>query len=64
MNSVILQAIRSYATGQQDDWDDLLLPGILMAYRATPATQSTEYSPLFMLYGIEMCLPIDTALVP
>ena len=64
MNSVILQAIRCYAKGQQDDWDDLLLPGILMAYRATPATQSTDFSPYFMLYGREMCLPIDSSLVP
>ncbi|CAC5378615.1 unnamed protein product [Mytilus coruscus] len=63
MNSVILQALRAYTRDQQDDWYDLL-PGILMAYRATPATQSTDYSPFFLLYGREMTLPIDTALMP
>ncbi|CAC5380505.1 unnamed protein product [Mytilus coruscus] len=63
MNSVILQALRAYTQNQQDDWYDEL-PGILMAYRATPATQSTNYSSFFLLYGREMTLPIDTALIP
>ncbi|VDI78894.1 Hypothetical predicted protein [Mytilus galloprovincialis] len=63
MNSVILQSIRSYAKDQQDDWVHLL-PGIMMAYRATPATQSTDFSPFFLLFGREMCLPIDTSLIP
>ncbi|CAG2228704.1 unnamed protein product [Mytilus edulis] len=63
MNSVILQAFRAYTKDMQDDWIDYL-PGIMMAYRATPATQSTDYSPFFLLYGREMSLPIDTSLVP
>ncbi|CAC5417790.1 unnamed protein product [Mytilus coruscus] len=42
MNSVILQSIRSYAKDQQDDWV-YLLPGIMMTYRATPATQLKPY---------------------
>jgi len=63
MNSVVLQALRVYTKNQQDDWPELL-PGIMMAYRATPATQSTDMSPYFMLFGREMRLPIDTALVP
>ncbi|CAC5393320.1 Transposon Ty3-G Gag-Pol polyprotein,Transposon Ty3-I Gag-Pol polyprotein,Retrovirus-related Pol polyprotein from transposon 297,Retrovirus-related Pol polyprotein from transposon opus [Mytilus coruscus] len=63
MNSVILQAFRAYTKDMQDNWIDYL-PGIMMAYRATPATQSTDYSPFFLLYGREMSLPIDTSLVP
>ena len=35
-----------------------------MAYRMTPATQSTSLSPYFMLFGTHMQLPIDTALKP
>lgn len=62
-NSYILQALRAYCNGDQCDWPDLL-PGILMAYRSTPASQSTEYSPFFMLYGREMRLPVDTVLQP
>ena len=63
MNSVILQAFRAYTKDMQDDWIDYL-PGILMAYCTTPATQSTDYSPFFLMYGREMALPIDTALIP
>ena len=62
-NTYILQALRAYCKGQQDDWPEIL-PGIMMAYRSTPATQSTQYSPFFMLYGREMRLPIDTVLQP
>ena len=62
-NSYILQALRAYCKGQQDVWPEIL-PGIMMAYRSTPATQSTQYSPFFMLYGREMRLPIDTVLQP
>ena len=62
-NSYILQALRAYCKGQQDDWPELL-PGIMMAYRSTPCTQSTQFSPFFMLYGREMRLPIDTVLQP
>ncbi|CAC5403418.1 unnamed protein product [Mytilus coruscus] len=36
----------------------------MMAYRATPATQSTDFSPFFLLFGREMCLPIDISLTP
>ena len=62
-NSYILQALRAYCKGQQDDWPEIL-PGIMMAYRSTPCTQSTQFSPFFMLYGREMRLPIDTVLQP
>ena len=63
MNSVILQFLCLHCKGQQDDWPDLL-PSIVMAYRMTPATQSTQHSPFFLLFGREMRLPIDTSRTP
>ena len=62
-NTYILQALRAYCKGQQDEWPELL-PGKMMAYRSTPATQSTQFSPFFMPYGKEMRLPINTVLQP
>ena len=59
----ISQAIRTSIKADQSDWD-LLLPGILMAHRASPATQSTTLSPYFMVFGKEMKLPVDVALIP
>ena len=35
-----------------------------MAFRMSPSTQSTQFSPYYMLFGKEMSLPIDTALIP
>ena len=35
-----------------------------MAYHSTPATQSSDFSPFFLLYGREMRLPIDIVLQP
>ena len=30
----------------------------------SPSTQSTQFSPYYRLFGKEMSLPIDTALIP
>ena len=59
----ISQAIRTSIKTDQSNWDTLL-PGILMAHRATPATQSSKLSPYFVVFGREMKLPIDVALTP
>ena len=61
--SIIAQSIRTYGKLDQKDWPKYL-PGIMMAYRATPCTQSTQYSPFFLLFGREMRLPFDIAWVP
>ena len=63
MNSTIGQAPRAYVKDDQSDWPSIL-PGILMAYRMTPAMRSTEFSPYFLVFGHEMLTPIDTELVP
>jgi len=63
MNSLIAQSLRSYCTQQQSNWPDIL-PSIMMAFRMSPCTQSTGFSPYYMLFGKEMPLPIDTSLIP
>ena len=60
-NSFILQTLRAYCNKNQSDWH-LILPSILLAYRSTPATQSTQYSPYFILFGREIEMPIDVTL--
>ena len=62
-NSIILQAFRIYCKDKQDDWPEIL-PSVMMAHRMTPCTQSSQESPFFLLFGREMHLPIDTALLP
>ena len=62
-NSIILQGFRMYCKDQQDDWPEIL-PSIMMAHRMTPCTQASQVSPFFLLFGREMHIPIDTALLP
>ena len=52
---------KSYVNDTQSDWPGLI-PGILMAYRLTPAMRSTEFSPFFVLFNQEMQTPLDTTL--
>ncbi|XP_053389331.1 uncharacterized protein LOC128552322 [Mercenaria mercenaria] len=63
MNSVILQSLRLYCKGQQDDWPELL-PSIMMAYRMTllPSQLNILLSSYFL--AVRFRLPIDTALTP
>jgi hypothetical protein len=63
MNSVIEQSLRAYCEPDQKNWPELL-PSIMFSYRVTPATQSTHYTPYFLLFGRECRLPIDTAFTP
>lgn len=62
MNKVIVQALKIYCDQNQENWPDLL-PSIMLAYRASP-NLSTSLSPFFMLFGRQMQIPIDTALIP
>ena len=63
VNSSLAQALRAYCSDKQTDWADIL-PGILMAFRMSPATQSTLQSPYFLVFGEEMRVPLDTHLIP
>ena len=63
INSVVLQKLRIYGNQKQSDWAQLL-PSIMFSYRTTPALDSTNYSPYFILFGRECRMPLDTELIP
>ena len=63
MNSFINKSLRTYVKDDQTDWP-LILPGIMLAYRSTPAMHSTHFSPYFLLFGQEYQSPLDRAINP
>jgi hypothetical protein len=63
INSTLAQSLREYCQKHQDIWEEIL-PSVMMAFRMSPCNQSTGYSPFYMLYGEEMNLPLDIALMP
>ncbi|KAK3097343.1 hypothetical protein FSP39_008811 [Pinctada imbricata] len=63
MNSTIAQCLRTYINPEQTNWPKLL-PGILMALRMSPSTQSSDLSPYHLVFGKEMNLPFDASLIP
>ena len=58
-NQTVEKVLAHYVSTHHRDWD-LHLPSALMAYRATPQA-STGYSPAYLLFGRELCLPADVA---
>lgn len=62
-NSTLIQCLRAYTDKHQENWPKKL-PGILMALRNSPSTQSTSFSPFFMTFGMEMNLPFDVNAIP
>ena len=58
-NSFIAQTLRAYINDAQDNWPELL-PGILMAFRLTPA-KGSKFAPHKLLFGRDMSLPFDTS---
>jgi hypothetical protein len=63
MNGFIVTALRKYCKDDQTDWPKYI-PGILCAYRVSPATESTMLSPYFLLFGRECRLPLDQTIIP
>ena len=61
VNSQINRALRTYVNADQLDWPSIL-PGIMMAFRNTPADNSTEFSPFFLLFCQHMRTPLDIAI--
>ena len=62
-NCFINKSLRTMVDDSQQDWP-LVLPAIMMAYRSTPGTHSTEVSPYFLCFGKQMITPIDTVINP
>lgn len=63
LNSTLAQTLRMYCEKDQSNWPELL-PSVMMSFRISPATESIALSPYHMVFGREMSLPVDTALVP
>lgn len=63
VNPTLAQSLRAYIDDKQVNWPKSL-PGILMAIRRAPCTESTLHSPFYLLFGCEMNLPFDTAIMP
>ena len=63
VNSTLAQSLRPYCSQEQSNWARIL-PSVIMASGMSPSTHSTGYSPYYMLFGKEMPLPFDTALIP
>lgn len=62
-NSTLAQSLRIYCGKDQTKWPNYL-QSIMMAFRKSPAMNTTEYSPFYMVFGQEMKIPFDIALIP
>ena len=58
-NQTLERLLSHNVAENQRDWD-VQLPAMLLAYRATPQS-STGYTPAYLLFGRELCLPQDVA---
>jgi len=62
-NSFLASSLRTLCGKGTNDWAKKI-PAILSAYRVTPCTQSTQFSPYFLLFKKECRLPLDVTLIP
>lgn len=62
-NSTLAKTLRAYVDENQTNWSSLL-PSVMMAFRSTPATESSRFSPFQLMFGKEMLLTIDVNLLP
>lgn len=58
-----LRNLNGLIVKKNKQWDEIF-PSILMAFRMSPSTQSTGFSPYYMAFGKEMSLPLDVTLLP
>ena len=62
-NSTLAQCLRTYCEKDPKRWPELI-PSIMMAFRMSPCTQASGYSPYYLLFGREMPIFFDTAVTP
>ena len=62
-NSTLAQCLRTYCDKDPKKWPELI-PSIMMAFRMSPCTQASGYSPYYLLFGREMPIFFDTAVAP
>ena len=62
-NSNLSKTLAAYVDENQMNWHELI-PTVMMAFRSTPATESTGFSPYQLLFGKQMTLPVDIELMP
>jgi hypothetical protein len=62
-NSTLYDRLAMFTNTKQSDRDDFL-PATLFACRVSPATESTQHSPFFLMHEWEARLPVDTTLQP
>ena len=63
LNSTLEQSLRAYCSKEQSKWPSFV-PGIMMAFRRSPCTRSTDFSPFHLVFGSEMNMPFDVNVVP
>lgn len=61
-NKTIIQCLGTIIDENQTTWPELL-PSVLMALRMSPSA-SSAFSPYHLVYGKEMNISFDTALIP
>ncbi|VDI75598.1 Hypothetical predicted protein [Mytilus galloprovincialis] len=62
-NRTLATSLRMYCHDNQSTWPDYL-QGVMMSFRNTIQTESTQYSPYYLVFGREPRNPIDIALIP
>lgn len=57
-NATIARALSMFVDKNHKDWD-VYLPAVMFAFRATPNTETTSFSPFYLVYGREPIFPLD-----
>ena len=59
-NHTLCNMLSMYVSKHQRDWDHFI-PFALFAYR-TATQESTKKTPFYLIYGLDLCLPLDVVL--